>query len=390
MNVRAIDQLWQRRNIWVLTAVGIIAVGIPVVGARSFLQSQDTTAEEVAPPPQRVEVVALGRIEPEGEVINVSSGINDVVSRVLVSEGDTVQAGDIVAYLDSYEERLTERDFAASQLRETQAQLQTEIETGEATIAEAQTRLEQIDRPQTFQMKSQAANVKRLEAQLDLAKIDLERFQALQGEGALAKQELDRQSTEVRQLEEELNSAKATLVQLETSRDTNMQNAEAQVRSAQADLARSKAKVQVESAARNLAMAEATLERTIVRAPRAGQILDINTKPGELLSGFNNESIVALGDTSQMYVVAEVYETDVGLVKLGQAAKVTSRNGAFDETLTGTVAEVGRRVFKNNVLDDDPAADADSRVVEVKVRLDESEAVAALTNLQVDVRIEVD
>jgi len=45
--------------------------------------------------------------------------------------------------------------------------------------------------------------------------------------------------------------------------------------------------------------------------------------------------------------------------------------------------------FKNNVLDDDPAANADSRVVEVKVRLDNSQMVEALTNLQVDVRINV-
>jgi HlyD family secretion protein len=90
-----------------------------------------------------------------------------------------------------------------------------------------------------------------------------------------------------------------------------------------------------------------------------------------------------------MYAVAEVYESDVGLVKVGQKATITSRNGAFSKQLTGKVSEVGWQIFKNNVLDDDPAANADARVVEVRVLLDDSQAVAALTNLQVDVKINV-
>jgi HlyD family secretion protein len=94
----------------------------------------------------------------------------------------------------------------------------------------------------------------------------------------------------------------------------------------------------------------------------------------------------------QMFVVAEVYETDVSLVQVGQPALIRSRNGAFDQKLNGTVHEVGWLIFKNDVLDDDPAANADARVVEVRIKLDEtdSEVVAALTNLQVDVRIGVD
>ena len=90
-----------------------------------------------------------------------------------------------------------------------------------------------------------------------------------------------------------------------------------------------------------------------------------------------------------MMVVAEVYESDVDLVKVGQKVTIASRNGAFTDILTGEVAEVGWQIFKNNVLDDDPAANADARIVEVKIRLDQGDRVEGLTNLQVDVRIEV-
>jgi HlyD family secretion protein len=84
-----------------------------------------------------------------------------------------------------------------------------------------------------------------------------------------------------------------------------------------------------------------------------------------------------------------VYESDVGLIRPGQTAMILSRNGAFDKALSGKVSTIGWQVFKNNVLDDDPAANADSRVVEVKIQLDDSKAVEALTNLQVDVKINV-
>jgi len=117
-------------------------------------------------------------------------------------------------------------------------------------------------------------------------------------------------------------------------------------------------------------------EAHIIRAPRAGRILRILTYPGEISDG-----ILQMGDR-QMYVVAEVYETDVGLVK-GQPATITSRNGAFNTPLNGKVAEMAD--FKNNVLDDDPAANADARVV-VKIRLDDSQRVEALPTCGIKVK----
>ena len=101
----------------------------------------------------------------------------------------------------------------------------------------------------------------------------------------------------------------------------------------------------------------------------------------------DTKPILKLGDTRAMYAVAEVYETDVGLVRPGQRAKVTSP--ALSQPLMGTVERVGRMIYKNDVLHVDPAADANARVVEAWILLEESEAASHLINLQVDVRIEV-
>jgi len=124
----------------------------------------------------------------------------------------------------------------------------------------------------------------------------------------------------------------------------------------------------------------------MIRAAKSGRVLRIITHEGEAIG---NSGILDLGDTRQMYVVAEIHETDLRLVKVGQPATIASRNGAFSQPLSGKVAEIGWQVFKNNVLDDDPAANADARVVEIKIRLDNSQPVESMTNLQVDVRVHV-
>ena len=88
-----------------------------------------------------------------------------------------------------------------------------------------------------------------------------------------------------------------------------------------------------------------------------------------------------------MYVVAEVYETDVSYVRVGQRATITSY--ALMGMLNGAVDRIGLLIHKRDVLHIDPAADTDARVVEVWIKVDSSPVIAGLTNLQVDVAIDV-
>jgi HlyD family secretion protein len=50
---------------------------------------------------------------------------------------------------------------------------------------------------------------------------------------------------------------------------------------------------------------------------------------------------------------------------------------------------IGKTITKNALLDVDPAAAVDRRVVEVKIRLDPNDLAARMVNLQVDVAIDV-
>ncbi|WP_205370647.1 efflux RND transporter periplasmic adaptor subunit [Thermoleptolyngbya sp. PKUAC-SCTB121] len=374
---------------WAIAA-GVAALGLLGLGVAQIVASRRAAFEAElteVPAPTRVEVVALGRLEPRGEVVRVGGPTGERIQRLEVRQGDIVQTGTVLAYLESYDERRAQRDVAAAQLAEAEQRLRATTTFAQAQVREAQSQAERIQSPAQFELQAQQALVRELEADLAQKNQDLRRFEDLYAQGAISQQERDRQRSTARQSEEKLNNARANLVRLEADLQASLRSAQATVQAQEANLPLSQVQVAVESARQNLNLAEAQLERTIIRAPQAGRILRILTLAGEAIG--QDGSVLDMGDTSQMFVVAEVYETDVGLVRVGQPAMITSRNGAFDETLSGRVAEIGWQVFKNNVLDDDPAANADARVVEVKVQLDDGRPVEALTNLQVDVRIDV-
>jgi HlyD family secretion protein len=373
-------------------SLGLLLVALLLLGGgvwwllRSRLQARRAAeTQETIVLPQRVQVAALGRVEPVGRVVDVVASEAGRLARLLVREGDRVQANQILGYLDIYKVREAERDLAASELAAAESLLAAQTNAGEAGIQEAQTRVDQIDQPQLAAIAAQQNAIDSLQAKLDIAQADLVRLEQLYAEGAISLQALDRQRATAKQLQEDVLSAEARKQELEVARDRGMSNAIAQVETQRANLGLAQARIAVNSATQNLALAEARLDQAIIRAPKTGQVLKLNAEPGEAITA--SQPILSLGDTTQMYVVAEVYETDVSLVKPGQRATITSRNGAFAETLTGSVEQVGLQIFKNDVLDDDPAANADARVVEVRIRVDQSALLAGLTNLQVDVAI---
>lgn len=132
-----------------------------------------------------------------------------------------------------------------------------------------------------------------------------------------------------------------------------------------------------------LAQANAAMRRTQVKSPIDGRVIAIHAREGERV-GING--IVELGKTQEMYVIAEIYETDIGRVRLGQ--KATAFSPALNQPLTGQVERIGLKVGKMEALATDPVSRVDARVVEVQIKLDDSSLAADLTNLQVEVVLE--
>jgi len=163
----------------------------------------------------------------------------------------------------------------------------------------------------------------------------------------------------------------------ELTRQNNLSNTSATSRSKLDDAA-----MNLEVARADLVAARAELDMARVHAPMSGQVIKIHTYPGERVGA---EGILELADTNRMYAVAEVYETDITRVRDGLRATVTAP--ALADPLTGTVERIALQVGRMDVLGTDPIAKTDARVVEVFILLDDSPAVAALTNMQVEVVI---
>ena len=180
---------------------------------------------------------------------------------------------------------------------------------------------------------------------------------------------------------------KATVAQLEAELANAERDLKRQLQLYQDDVVsdalRDSWETRVAVAAAELDRARAELARAHVYSPIDGSVIEVHAREGELVGP---EGIVELGRTDHMFAIAEVYETDIGRVRIGQRAVATSP--ALPEPLTGTVDWINLKVAKADVLGTDPAARQDARVVEVEIRLDDSERAASLTNLQVKVEIE--
>ena len=327
-------------------------------------------------------MAALGRLEPRGGIVEVSGMASERLDKLLVAEGDQVTAGQELAYLSSYPLRQSERQLAETQLAEAQTRGRAERAYAEALVAEAEAALEELQ-VVDLDKSALAAKIDALESNLTIAQRDQER---LTGAGtAVSPQEQEHQELVVEQAKAELHSARAQLAKLDASRVAHEREGKAKLQTAHANLERVKSSTQLESLEQGAATAAQKLEMSIVRAPREGRVLEILARVGETMGP---RPMLRLGDTEQMYATAEVYETDIYLVRPGQSARITS--DALSAPIHGTVETVGKTISKNQVVSLDPTAAADARVVRARIRLDDSSEAANLVDLQVDVLIDTE
>ncbi len=326
-------------------------------------------------------VAALGRLAPKGGVVDVGGMTGERIEHLAVAEGEAVEAGRELAFLSSYPLRQSELQLAEIQLKENQARHDADVAYGDAIVAEAVAMVEQlklVDRD----LEALRAKIAALELNQTIAIRDFERMESA-GSEVISDQELDHQRLVVEQSKAELHSAQAQLAKVESSREANQREAQAKLETAKASQLRLRNTIQLESLEQGKQAAAQKLEMAVIRAPIEGRVLKILTHAGESIG---QRPILQLGDTGHMYAVAEIYETDIRHVHPGQRATITS--DALLEPLTGTVEKLGMTVSKNQVDSLNPTASADARVVSAWIRLDDSQPVAGLVDLQVDVVID--
>ena len=370
-----------------------IATNACNVDSQAQTQEPEETQTQVNRPRQ---VVALGKLIPKGEVIklSVANAEDSRVNKILVEEGDRVEEGQTIAILQGFENRERDLEEAETEVQLAQARLE-QVRAGDTKQAElaAQraniSRLESQLRNETVEREAAIASA---EAQLKQAQLTYDRNQSLQQQGAVTQQALD-------EAQEALDMARATLDERKAQLSNTSQTLQQEISQERENLARLQeirpvdvkvAEIELEKAMVAVKRVKAELEDTKVKVPIAGQILRINTRVGEQVN--TQQGIVELGRTNEMYAIAEVYETDIGKVKIGQSATISSEYGGFEGKLKGKVEHLGLQVGTKELSEgsQDPTQDENSRVVEVKIRInpEDSKKVAGLTNMKV--RVEID
>ncbi len=299
-------------------------------------------------------VSAIGFVEPMDGIIDIggfTSSTGAIVSEVLIGEGDVVKEGQVLAILDTHEI------------------LRANVKLAEADVAISRASLDQVKAGTSRgTINAQKAEIKRLKVEIETAGVKYHRAEGLHNRAIISDAKLEDARLRKKVLEARLGAASATLASLTEVRDVDIAVARARLGMAQASVVKAKAE----------------LERSVFRAPIDARVLKLHVRPGQLIGP---DGILQLGRTESMWVRAEIYETDIGQVRVGQQVTVTSE--VFPEKLRARVEKIGLMIGKNRLFAVKASANSDSRVVEVGIKLSESDSpvVAELTNLQVAVVI---
>lgn len=376
---------------WLIAAIAAL---LTLSGGVTFSFWRSTSASSPDPnlviTPEVTTITALGRIEPQGEIIKLSAPTannGNRVEKLLVKQGDQVRAGQVIAVLDNYDRLQAALEQAQVDVQVAEAKLAITLAGAKQGEIEAQiAEIDRLDRQRSGDIAAQSASLGRWEAELQNAEAEYNRYQSLYQEGAISASQRDSKRLVLETTRQNFQEAQAVLNRTQNLRPIELNQAKASLNriaevrpvDVQAD------QVAVDRAIAVVKQTQAELDRASVRSPIAGEILYVHTRSGEVVS---SDGIVEIGQTQQMNVVAEIYQSDVNKVQIGQKVRATS--DAIMGELSGEVELIGSQVQRQALINTDPSTNIDARVVEVRIALDaeSSKKAAKFTNLQVTVVI---
>jgi len=341
------------RSVW----IAVLLIGCALIAAFAAIRfrpsEQPAQVASASLTPRAV--ACLGHIQPDLDVITLSAPSTNstglpLIAELKIEEGDDIKAGQLVAVLDN------------------RVRLERAYEAAESRIKVAEQRLAQVKAgPKAADLAAQQAEISRIRAELDLAEREHARAERLSKSGDIAASEVDSRRMQRQTQQQLLRQAEERLKSLAEVRDVDVNYALAEVESAITESRRAKAE----------------LDQAYIYSPISGRVIKIHARAGEQIGP---DGLAELAKTDRMFAVAEVYETDIGRVKVGQQAVVSC--DALPEKITGKVERIGAKAAKNSVLSPNPASFSDTRVIEVKILLDEPQKVAGLINARVTVSLE--
>jgi HlyD family secretion protein len=320
-----------------LIVAAVVALGIGYYVPQTFSQKRpdQAKAESAKPAPKETWVAsAPGRVEPMGGEIRISALTPGRIADVLVAVNDRVVAGDLMVRLA--DEELVARVRAAR---------------ADVAVRKRDRDNENVGRA-AQERRTAEDNFANAERQMILARAALDRALKARAEGGTTASELDKARAVTKAAADRLEQSRLSLEKATASETPLPTRLEAALSAARAELS----------------LAETALERTRIRAPSDGTVLQVNAKLGELATPTLEQPLFVIGDVTSLRVRAEFEERDIGKVRVGQMAVV--RSDAFSgKDFEGKVSARAQALAASKLGQRGPRRPTDVDVLEVIIDL---------------------
>lgn len=323
----------------VAVTIGVLATtGISRKGAETTAQWSSVAAYATQPPAARPlwAASATGRIEPKDGEARITTQVAGKVVEVPAKTGDKAREGDLLVRLDDEDAR---QKMAAAEAEALVRERERDEEPAEGLAQE------------------------RREAEDKLAASERALFRA-----RLAFDEAAANTRQGRGGAEEVEAARQKITAAKESVAADRAALERLVADPKMPLP-TRLESSLEGARADLRLAESAVERTRIRAPFDGTVLNVIARAGETVAPSPDAPLVLLGDLTGLRVRAEVEERDALKVGLGQ--KVVVRGDALqDREFEGTVTSIAKALGPPRIAPRGPRRPNDVEVLEVLATLD--------------------
>ena len=342
-------------------------------------------------------IVAQGQIEPESGVIPIVATPGDRIASIDVTEGQEVQAGDVLGKLIGQTVRELELDVAIARRDETLTKVAAESAAAMAKLDVAKVGLQQAKSQVQQAVKNlstaeaEGGRLNLLSQQLTLAENKLKQLKAAVAEPGGSRlatpSAIEQQQLTVDESRSQLEAARREANQKLDDAKLAVQAAEQEVKANELTIESAKAASGIPTMDKQIELLKQQLEATKLVSPIQAKILSVDAKVGEPTT---TAPIIRLADTHHMIVRAEVNVVDLQRVQVG--AKATLTSAALLKPLTGKIKSISRLVGTPRLPNPNPMARVDWRSAHVVIEIDETsvEAAAQRIQLQVDVAIAAD
>jgi HlyD family secretion protein len=309
----------------------------------------------------------------EARNIRVGSKVGGRIDKILVREGDSVEAGQTLITFD-------DKELAASLAQSRAAAEKAERgyrpeEIAEARAAAAQAKAEYDQRKNGYRQEdidSAKADLDRATADEIRTHLDFQRYDALAQKDLVSKQQRDTAEANWKMALAQKQSAQHKLDELKRGyRPEEIAAAEARYRQTQATLEkfeRGNRYEDVAAARAAFAYDRARFRERQVVAPATATIEVLDVRPGDLIPP--NTPVATLLERDQIYVRIYIPETEIGRVHLGQKAEI--RVDSFPkQVFNGVVEQINQQAefLPRNVQTREERV---HQVFGVKVRIDDT------------------